>query len=417
MADDKPITKKDLETVIQTVKIQNESQRVEIDDPAAITKPLIEQQKKNDLKELEKQLEERSIFQSIADGLTDMRISFTEGLAGLGDKLKEKGKGTLAGLIALISAPFIIFAGFFQQLGVEFKFLDKLTKGKLSNKFKPVKDFFRRMLPFFDDIAKFASKSKIGKFFLGIGKGLGKLFLPITILLGIIDFVKGFMKGFEEEGLVGGIREGLTSLLAGLTTWIFSLVGFITGGLFDLLGMSDLGDKVREFFETFKNGFVKFIRSAWNFTLGLFTFDKERMIEAVGDLFQIFKNGFNYVTEFMMEQFKKIAKVPFIMKLGIMIKSFFAKIQGYIVGLAKKIPILGSQQWVKDMEAGVDRTLEAIEKERQELADLQAAKTAPVVVVPPSGSGGTTNNSSSSVTYNVSPNVDISIDALNAAMG
>ena len=60
MANEPFITRKDLEDVTQKVAIQNSKD---------IAKPLVDQQKNNDLKELERSIEQKALFQDIADGI------------------------------------------------------------------------------------------------------------------------------------------------------------------------------------------------------------------------------------------------------------------------------------------------------------------------------------------------------------
>ena len=79
---DEFITRRDLEEVTQKVAIQNSKD---------IAKPLIDQQKNNDLKELERSIEQRAIFQDIADGIKGLADSLLEGLKGLGTYLEGFG--------------------------------------------------------------------------------------------------------------------------------------------------------------------------------------------------------------------------------------------------------------------------------------------------------------------------------------
>lgn len=77
----------------------------------------------------------------------------------------------------------------------------------------------------------------IAKFAAGFGSVLGKLFLPITIIMGIVDTVTGFMDGFETGGLLGGVMGAIKGLFNGLimkpldllkdgVSWIASKLGF-----------------------------------------------------------------------------------------------------------------------------------------------------------------------------------------------
>ena len=95
---------------------------------------------------------------------------------------------------------------------------------------------FGKILNFFNP-AKNKVLSGIIRFAKGLGATLGKLFLPLTIIMGVVDGVMGFMKGYEEKGdLLGGIEGALTGIINGLImlpldllkdglSWILDLVG------------------------------------------------------------------------------------------------------------------------------------------------------------------------------------------------
>lgn len=70
-----------------------------------------------------------------------------------------------------------------------------------------------------------------------VGTVLGKIFLPITFLMSIFDFVTGFMDGYKSEGVFGGIRDGLAKVITGLiglpldllkkgVAWVLKTFGF-----------------------------------------------------------------------------------------------------------------------------------------------------------------------------------------------
>ena len=201
MEDDKPVTKKDLAGVIQKVNVEN-AMKVEIVDPNAISEPLIKQQEKNDLKKLESDIEQRSLFESMYNGLQDIGDSIRAGFADLGDAFKQKGANVLkfigialGAAVGLILAPVFTAVAFFKQLTVELKFLNKLTKGRLGKIFAPVTNFFTRIGNFFKKgFSKVLSGfNKVKKIFGGLGKSsgtLGKFF--------------GFLK--FKKTVVGGAR-------------------------------------------------------------------------------------------------------------------------------------------------------------------------------------------------------------------
>jgi hypothetical protein len=87
---------------------------------------------------------------------------------------------------------------------------------KLRNIFRPITTFAGTLakMPVVASITKFFAKA--GGFF----KLLGKLFLPLTIIIAIWDTIKGAMEGYSEES------EG---------TWVDKIIGAIGGGIKGLI--------------------------------------------------------------------------------------------------------------------------------------------------------------------------------------
>ena len=227
----------------------------------------------------------------VPGGIVDLKDSFLKGL--------QKGAGFgLGAIAALIAAPVITLVNFFKSLGTELKFLNKLTGGKLTNLFKPFVRFFDAI----DDIIKKGGTGKIlkgdtfkvfgrftkfirtiievpmkafrsimgglskfpaiidaamgpfkaiTKFAAGFGRILGKLFLPITIIMGVWDTITGFIDGFTSSTGDSFVTKFIDGIGGGLGKLIGNLVGFPLdllksgvewiGGLFgfDMSFMSD----------------------------------------------------------------------------------------------------------------------------------------------------------------------------------
>ena len=103
--------------------------------------------------------------------------------------------------------------------------------GGLTKIFNPLKTFF-------------GTFSKVLPAFFRLGRVLGRLFLPITVILSLVDFVKGAFAGFEKykdkgflEGLIGGLLGGISGLAQGLIglpldllksaiSWVAGKLGF-----------------------------------------------------------------------------------------------------------------------------------------------------------------------------------------------
>jgi hypothetical protein len=453
---DKPLTKKDLEQITQKVAVVNE-QTVKVENAADIAKPIVEEQKKNDLKKMAADIKMTSVFQDIASGVSNVGESLKEGLDGIAASFKEKGGkglfnlGKILGIAAgVILAPVIAAGAFFKQIMVELKFLNKLSGGKLGKIFKPAIDFFRRIKIFFSRkgpfgglIKSFKSLGKLTKLFGPITKGLkvglsivskfakmagtlfGKLFLPITILMGIFDFVKGFMKGYKEEGIIGGITEGIVQVFDGLVGSLLRVLMWIPSKIAEVLGLENVAAGLTGMIDSMLDGIYSAFRGLVDIVVGIFTFDGPKILEGLTEVW-------TGITEFIggiFEPFIGLVKDVFgdnafeklgiaMERIGLTISSFFANIKAGVAGIAMKIPFLNNAQWVKDMAAGSEIELAAIKKQRQSLDNLEAAQKAQQVVVVDSGSGSGRSGGSTTVnTYSPTlvNDTDQSTDALRRA--
>ena len=143
---------------------------------------------------------------------------------------------------------------------------------------------------------------KILGFAKGFGATLGKLFLPITIVIGVFDSITGFIDGFKEsegnnilskfiDGIGGGLGK-LTGNLLGIpldllksgVSWIVGAMGF---------------DKAEEFLDSFS--FAELIKNlvsapfnliskAIDYIVGLFTGENDLFAD-IGSMFGSIADG------------------------------------------------------------------------------------------------------------------------------
>ena len=258
-----------------------------------------------------------TLMESLVGGIKDLGDNLLKGLKDLG----KKGGMGLGGLAALIAAPIITLAAFFGQLKAEFTVLDNLTKGKLFAPFKrfgnwvkglgsqfkafafekfgrvldPIKNSIDKGKNFFKDIGikikgifgqggKFASIGKsisdgfkpVAKFAGSAGRLLGKLFLPVTVIMGIIDAVKGFMEGFSEEGIVGGLAGAFEGVITGLVAVPLDLLKDLVSWIAGKLGFEGLSEKLDSF--SFAEMFAKFFDFIQNIRLAISDWIKDKLL-------------------------------------------------------------------------------------------------------------------------------------------
>ena len=497
MADDDYVTKKDFVTLTQNVAIQNAKD---------VTKPLVDHQKKNDLKELEKSMEERALFQDIASSLSGLKESLVDGLVNGLKSLIPKTDGGLSKLLGLglglLLAPFVAFISFLGQLGRELKFftkggsteffttikdgiknfftkifdklktsklgkfitgiVDKLKNNKIfkaiSGLFKKVfgggKGFFSKLANIFKSIVKFATGGPfkaIMKVAGSIGRILGKLFLPITILMSVFDFVKGFMKGYEEGGILEGIKQGIIGVFDGLVGSLLRLLGGALAWLLDLLGLENLSAAIMPAINNLLDGIVGVFGGLWDVVKGIFTLDGDVImggLQSIWDgIVKIVMYPFTLIGALVKDIFggTAILKAQLMLKkIGLSIASFFLFLQEAMLGLINKamsaVPALLRPQGLIDMvdnlTAGtkiakkeVDATIKFIEKQEKaiekevQLKKLEAEKAEKAAkatasgnvgggLIGPSGAGG-----GGTVVNNVTYNVNGSNANTNGALG
>jgi len=323
MADEPFITRKDLEEVTQKVAIHNSKD---------LTKPLIDQQKNNDLKELERSIEQRSLFQSIADGIKDLSKSLLEGLKGLipkdGSSFAQVLAFGAAGVATMLGEPlkdlrntFALmkkrlknsrigksFSSFFDKFKNFFKNIFRnLEKSKIGSFLKNNKafiaigalftkvfgkgGFFSGLSGIFNQLKKAVTSGPLKSIFGMIGSGgaklfklLGKIFWPLTIIFGVIDFYNGFKKGFSEGGIIEGIKQGIQELFDGLVGGILRILSWIPENIAKLFGLNKLSKAVGEYTETLIKSIKDVFGGLVDLLVGIFTWDTNKMGGALEDI-------------------------------------------------------------------------------------------------------------------------------------
>ena len=126
-----------------------------------------------------------------------------------------------------------------------------------------------------------------------IGKTIGKLFLPLTIILGIFDGVSGFMKEYENTGsIVDGIRGAVVGIVDGFIGTFVRLITDLVGMALEFLGLDNLGKFVTEFGEKITGFFSDAIGGIVDIITGIFTLDFDRILGGFGNLFSGVGNFF-----------------------------------------------------------------------------------------------------------------------------
>jgi len=214
---------------------------------------------------------------------------------GIVDKVKSFSKNTFAKLFSKDK-------GIFSFVGKGLEFIQKAFS------------FFRGggKLSFIDDIGKLLSKFsffyKIGK---GFGRILGKLALPLTIIITAFETISAAIEGYKAEGILGAVRGGIGGLLSSLVgsvadllkdglSWAFKKLGFESvSKALDSFSFSELlTTGVDAIFDTLEY-FVEYLKTEFSFTKLKESFDKFGLagfqIMVVGGIMNMMKGAVSWL--------------------------------------------------------------------------------------------------------------------------
>lgn len=215
---------------------------------------------------------DNKMFASIANFFNKIVTGFAKltGLSGIMDEFAELWKSAKA-IFGMIFGPESSMAKFF-------KFFSGGGGG---------------FIGYFDDLLKFFTP--ITSFFKALGSVLGKLALPIQVIMSIWDTVSGALDGWNKtEGdfmakFFGAIKGGLTGLLNGLIGGLLDLLKDGLSWILEALGF-DKAAKILDSFsftgliEQLVGGFFNMVESIVRWTVDLFKNGPTKAIEALADV-------------------------------------------------------------------------------------------------------------------------------------
>lgn len=237
------------------------------------------------------------------------------GLGGIGDSVKAL-KSSVTGFFGNIGTR---ISGVFKNFKLPMGLGDDIKKA--GDSLKSIKNTIAGFATPFTKTAAQASKLKnvvlmaispfklLGNFFkffaakfAPLGKVLGKLFLPVTIIMGIFDGIKGAISGAKEESgtagkFVGGLMGAISGILVGLVGMPLDLLKDLVSWIAGKMGM----DGASEFLDSFSFSAI------------------------IGGVFDVVKDFFMAIVDFFTDLFSEGPSAAF-GNLGTNINELFKKI-------------------------------------------------------------------------------------------
>jgi hypothetical protein len=141
--------------------------------------------------------------------------------------ISTKVEKTLTKLRGIIDDAFKFVGKIFEVLGSAFRFVGSIFRVPLAIVSNGVSEA----------IIAAAKLNPTFKFFKGIGRIFGKLFLPLTIFITAWDTIKGAVEGFQEDGIIGSLEGAVDGFFNSLifmplemifdaTSWLLGKLGF-----------------------------------------------------------------------------------------------------------------------------------------------------------------------------------------------
>ena len=272
-------------------------------------------------------LKTKSIFASIKTGIATFKTAVFDFFKSIGKSFSSK----VSSIGSKVKNIFKPITSALDDVSKSFKDVSNMFKGvKPSTLFggDKIDEMFKILRRVFNPIKNFISTVKAAApKFLSFGKSIGRLagriFLPFTILMSVVDGVKGFIKSFQDsdgESMLGRITDGLFGALG-------EIVGNLVGIPLDLLkgavawiagkfGLDNVEDALKSF--SFKDiikklltGIGDFVQNAVDFVVKMFTDPKEafgKIASAMGNVKDMILNLHKAILRFILPKPNKNGK-------------------------------------------------------------------------------------------------------------
>ncbi len=199
-------------------------------------------------------------FKPLTNGIKNIKSAFAAGFSGLKSfrtasgqfaklgKIGNIGKGIAQGLKNISNAAATIKNSLlapFQQIGKDLAPIKKLMPSGKPMVSKSGMNMIERAIKVIKSVGKAAFK---------FGRVLGKLFLPITVLMSLFDTFKGAQAGFDKykdkgflEGIIGGIFGGISGFLTGFIGMPLDLLKDGVSWIAEKLGFENFSEQLDSF--------------------------------------------------------------------------------------------------------------------------------------------------------------------------
>jgi hypothetical protein len=148
----------------------------------------------------------------------------------------SEGPSILSRIIGAITRPFTAAIDFIQALIKPIQTFFS-AEGPIAKAFGVIKQAF----------SIFNEGSALMKGLAGIGRVIGRLFFPITLIMTAYDTIKGALAGFEDDGILGAIQGAITGLLNSVIGMPLDLLKDVIGWILGKFGLDNAKEALASF--------------------------------------------------------------------------------------------------------------------------------------------------------------------------
>ena len=119
----------------------------------------------------------------------------------------------------------------------------------------------------------------------GIASAIGKIFLPLTVILGVFDGYKGFEEEYgDSQSILDGLRGSVKGIIDGFIGSFVRLIGSAFDYVLSFFGLEGTGESVSTFAKDVTAAFEESVGGLVDIITGIFSFDLERVKQGVVNL-------------------------------------------------------------------------------------------------------------------------------------
>lgn len=173
----------------------------------------------------------------------------------------------------------------FTSIGKRFPVVGKLM-ANLFGKGGSLTGLFSKIKTLGSTVMNLLKQSKILSVAAKVGKLLGKLFLPITILWGTIETVMGAVKGYKEDGVAGSIKGGVNALFDFLVVDLVNLIVSIPAWFLKKIGLKNVAKALQGNVDGVLQSVKDMFGGIVDTVVGVFTLDPERIMKGLKGMWE-----------------------------------------------------------------------------------------------------------------------------------